>query len=224
MMQAFTRNYEDNSTEAGFEFTFYCDVCHDGFKTSFIESETYKKGNLFRGITRGVGAAASLFGGGGVLGGIHNAAYQSEHVLSERFNGMTPEWHKEHEKAFAAAQNEAQQHFHRCNKCHQWVCDSCWNDEVGLCAECAPRMNVEIAAARADKMKRDIWDKADQTQVFNGEIEQKATFCPNCGKPAGQSKFCTNCGASLALNVCPKCGAENDQSVRFCGECGTKLK
>jgi len=223
MMQAFTRNYEDNSTEAGFEFTFYCDVCHDGFKTSFIESETYKKGSLFRGITRGVGAAAGLFGGS-VLNGIHNAAYQGEHVLSERFNGMSPAWHKEHETAFAAAQNEAKHHFHRCNKCHQWVCDSCWNDEVGLCAECAPRMNVEMAAARADKMKRDIWDKADETQVFKGEITQKATFCPECGKPAGQSKFCTNCGANLALNVCPNCGAENDQSVRFCGECGTKLK
>jgi hypothetical protein len=211
MMQAFTRNYEDNSTDAGFQFTFYCDVCHDGFRSSFIESQTYKKGNLLRGLSRGIGAASSLLGGG-VLGGLSRMAYAGEHVLGERFQGMSPEWH------------EAKQHFHRCNKCHQWVCDSCWNDEVGLCAEDAPRMNVEIAAARADKMKRDIWDKADQTQVFHGEIEQKATFCPNCGKPAGQSKFCTNCGTSLALNICPRCGAENDQSVKFCGECGNKLK
>ena len=223
MMQAFTRNYEDNSTDAGFRFTFYCDVCHDGFRTSFIESATYKKGSLLKGLSRGIGAASSLLGGG-VLGNISHAAYQGEHVLSERFSGMSPDWHKEHEKAFAAAQNEAKQHFHRCNKCHMWVCDSCWNDEVGLCAECAPRVNVEIAAARADKMKRDIWDKADQTQVFQGEIEQKATFCPNCGKPAGQSKFCTTCGSSLALNICKKCGAENDQSVKFCGECGDRLK
>ena len=196
MMQAFTRNHEDNSTEAGFQFTFYCDVCEDGFRSSFIESETYKKGNLFKGITRGVGAAASLFGGS-ILGGLNNAAYRSEDILSERFSGMSPEWHKEHEKAFAAAQNEAKQHFHRCNKCHQWVCDSCWNDEVGLCAECAPRVNVEIAAARADKMKRDIWDKADQTQVFKGEIEQKATFCPNCGKPAGRANSAPTAGRAL---------------------------
>ena len=68
MMQAFTRNYEDNSTDAGFQFTFYCDVCHDGFRTSFIESETYKRGTLFKGLSRGIGAAASIFGGG-VLGG-----------------------------------------------------------------------------------------------------------------------------------------------------------
>jgi len=222
MMQAFTRNYEDNSTDAGFQFTFYCDVCHDGFRSSFIQSSTYKKGSLLRGLTRGIGAAGSLFGG--VLGDISSAAYQGEHVLGERFEGQSPEWQKEHEKAFAMAQNEAKQHFHRCHKCHSWVCDTCFNDEAGLCAECAPRANVEIAAARADKMKRDIWDKADQTQVFQGEIEQKTTFCPNCGKPAGNAKFCTNCGASLGLSICPNCGAENDRSVRFCGECGTKLK
>jgi len=27
MLQAFTRNYNDNSTDAGFQFTFYCDIC-----------------------------------------------------------------------------------------------------------------------------------------------------------------------------------------------------
>ena len=48
MLQSFTRNYEDNSTEAGFQFTFYCDLCEDGYKSSFIESETYKKGRGLR--------------------------------------------------------------------------------------------------------------------------------------------------------------------------------
>ena len=28
MLKSFTRNYEDNSTEAGFQFTFYCDICN----------------------------------------------------------------------------------------------------------------------------------------------------------------------------------------------------
>jgi hypothetical protein len=36
MLQAFTRNYQDNSTEAGFQFTFYCDNCNDGYKSGFI--------------------------------------------------------------------------------------------------------------------------------------------------------------------------------------------
>ncbi|NLC41108.1 MAG: hypothetical protein GX763_09365, partial [Clostridiaceae bacterium] len=53
MLSSFTRNYEDNSTAAGFEFTFYCDICNDGFRSSFIESETYKKGKNLRGLSQG---------------------------------------------------------------------------------------------------------------------------------------------------------------------------
>lgn len=40
MLQSFTRNYEDNSTDAGFQFTFYCDICEDGYKSEFVESQT----------------------------------------------------------------------------------------------------------------------------------------------------------------------------------------
>ena len=63
MLTSFTRNYQDNSTEAGFQFTFYCDICNDGFRSSFIQSETYKKGKLFNGIGRGASALGSLIGG-----------------------------------------------------------------------------------------------------------------------------------------------------------------
>lgn len=61
MLNAFTRNYADNSTEAGFQFTFYCDICNDGFKSSFVESDTYKKGQLFRGIGRGASALGGMY-------------------------------------------------------------------------------------------------------------------------------------------------------------------
>ncbi|MDR3644183.1 MAG: zinc ribbon domain-containing protein, partial [Clostridia bacterium] len=59
-MTAFTRNYEDNSTDAGFQFTFYCDLCHDGYKTNFVESKTYRKGTLFKSLGRGISVGASL--------------------------------------------------------------------------------------------------------------------------------------------------------------------
>ena len=86
-----------------------------------------------------------------------------------------------------------------------------------------PPVNVEIASARAQKMKEDIQEKAGQTQVFHGQIESKQTLCPRCNKPAGEGKFCNNCGASLAINKCPRCGAPNSDASRFCGECGERL-
>lgn len=221
MIQSFIRNYEDNSTEAGFQFTFYCDLCEDGYKSSFIESETHKKGRGLRSLAQGAGVLGSLLGGR--LGSLGYSLERGGSVLSERFDGMSPEWHKEHENAFERAKNEAQQHFHRCHGCRQWVCDSCYNEDEGLCTECAPRQEIEVAKARADAMRRNIGEVAETAVVWQGKLESKTTVCPVCGKPAGTGKFCNNCGASLALAVCPKCRAKNAQSVRFCNQCGSSM-
>lgn len=222
MLQAFTRNYHDNSTEAGFQFTFYCDVCNDGFKSSFIESETYKK----RGLMRGVGQGASILGSlvGGKVNNLGWAADRSTSVLSEKFDGRSPEWHKEHEKAFERAQNESMQQFHRCPNCNKYVCDQCWNESEGLCVSCAPRQEIYVAQARAQAMKRNIDDAGQSATVWQGAIESKTTICPACGKPAGSGKFCNNCGASMEMKECPRCGAKNALTVRFCNNCGENLQ
>ena len=226
MLKSFTRNYKDNSTEAGFQFTLYCDICEDGYKSSFIESETFKKGKFLRSAGEGASVVGSLVGSliGGRGHSIGNSAYRAGDILSERFEGKSPEWQKEHEMAFERAQNEASQHFHRCPSCNQYVCSSCWNEDEGLCTKCAPRQEVYVAKARADAMKRNINDAGASATVWQGEIESKTTICPSCGKPAGNGKFCNNCGASLELIECPKCGAKNSQNVRFCNNCGTNLE
>jgi hypothetical protein len=218
-VQSFTRNVDDNSTEAGFQFTFHCDLCGDGYKTNFIESKTYKKAGFFRGLGKAVSFGTEVIGRGGLGGRFESGT----NILSEKFEGMTPEWHKEHEQAFEVAQNEAKGHFTRCPKCRKYVCESDWNEQDNLCVECAPRENVEVTAARAEKMVDDIKKKAEETTVFTGEIERRQTVCPECGKPSGGGKFCNNCGASLTLNKCPKCGAKNVAGTKFCGECGTRL-
>ena len=214
---AFTTNYADNSTEAGFEFTFFCDTCREGYKTRFVESATNKKKKFFKGLGDMMNVVSQLTGTN--LGGLSNAG----NIISERFNGMSPEWHKEHELAFETAQNEAKGHFKRCPKCHKWHCETCWNEQVGLCVADAPRENVEVAAARSQKMVQDIAAAAQATPVFTGKMESKQTICSKCGKPAGEGKFCANCGASLGLIKCSKCGADNQQGVNFCGACGNKL-
>jgi len=221
MLQAFTRNYMDNSTEAGFQFTFYCDICNDGYKSSFIESSTYKKRGLMRGIGQGASILGSLSGGKGYR--IGHSAGRATDVLAQRFDGRSPEWQKEHEKAFERCQNESKQHFHRCPNCNKYVCDHCWNEDEGLCVNCAPRQEVYVAQARAQAMKRNIDNAGSSATVWQGAIESKTTICPSCGKPAGTGKFCNNCGASMDLKECQSCGAKNAQTVRFCNNCGQNL-
>jgi len=217
-LQPFTRNFADNSTEAGFQFTFYCDICESGYKTKFTQSKTQKKAGFLRGLGRAVSIGADLAGvgrGGTVESGTG--------VLAERFEGMSPEWHKEHEQAFGLAQNEAMGHFHRCPRCTKWVCENDWNEQEGLCIEDAPRLSVEVAAAKAQAAKEQIWERARTTPVFTGKIESKQTICPQCGKPSGEGKFCNNCGAPLTLVKCKRCGAQSPIGTRFCSECGAKL-
>lgn len=218
-LQPFTKNFADNSTEAGFQFTFFCDSCRDGYKTKFIESKTYKKKGLFKMLGNAVNIVGQMTGHTGLGANLERGT----DAISARFTGMSPEWHKEHEAAFELAQNEAKEHFHRCPKCKKYVCEADWNEQEGLCVDDAPRVNVEVAAAKAEKMAKDIKAAAEATQVFSGKIESKQTVCPECGKPAGEGKFCNNCGKPLGLVKCPKCGAGNQQGIRFCGECGGKL-
>ncbi|MEG1560262.1 MAG: zinc ribbon domain-containing protein [Clostridia bacterium] len=221
MMTAFTRNYEDNSTEAGFQFTFYCDLCNDGYKTGFVESETSKKNRGLRGLARGAGALGGLFGG--ALGNLGYSLERGGDILSDRFDGMSAEWQKEHEQAFIRAQNEAQQHFNRCHGCHRWVCASCFNEEEGICTDCAPRQNTAVAKAKAQAMQRNLEEAAAEQTVWSGKLESKVIVCPACGMPVGTGKFCQNCGYNLQAKKCPGCGATVADGMRFCGECGTKV-
>ena len=196
MLKSFTRNYEDNSTDAGFQFTFYCDVCNNGHKSSFVQSETYKKKKGLRGLSQGVAVLGQLVGGR--IGDIGYSVERGGDILSERFEGMSPEWQKEHEKAFERAQNEAQGHFHRCHSCNIYTCDSCFNEDEGLCTDCAPRQEVYVAKARAEAMQRNIDEAGNTATVWKGKIESKTTICSACGKPAGTGKFCNNCGRHAA--------------------------
>jgi hypothetical protein len=91
-LQPFTRNYEDNSTDAGFQFTFLCDICGDGYKTSFIQSKTYKKAGFWKGIGKAVSIGSELAGRSGGY-----TIERGTDAIGQRFEGMTPEWHKEHE-------------------------------------------------------------------------------------------------------------------------------
>jgi hypothetical protein len=137
MLNPFTRRYEDNSSETGFQFNFYCDLCNDGFKSTFLESETSKKGTLLKNLSGGAKALSHLFGGAaGVT--VCSSGLGSD-ALSGRPNNMSPEWQKEHEEAFITAQNEAQQYFNRCQCCRRWVCDIDFNEDEGMCIECSPR-------------------------------------------------------------------------------------
>ena len=88
----FTRNYRDLSTDAGFQFEFYCDRCGNGYQTEFQAS-------TLGTVTNALDAASNLFGG--VLGKAANVAREVR----------SAGWEKAHDKAFADSGGRSQAAF-----------------------------------------------------------------------------------------------------------------
>ncbi len=207
----FTKNYNDLSTDKGFQFEFFCDRCGNGTRSSFKPSVT---GNV-SGV---LNAASSL------LGGVFSAAAD----MGERVHSAA--WERAHDAAFLEAAQELRGEFIQCPRCSSWVCKAgCWNNKRGLCKECAPDLGVEMSAAQASRSVEEVWAHAAMAEedkklgAENWRETIRAT-CPKCGAAlAGNVKFCPECGAAVkSASHCTECGAKLQPGAKFCGECGAK--
>lgn len=221
MLHSFTRNYNDLSTDAGFQFEFYCDCCGNGFKSTFQKSSTYGQRNKSQKVGKFASTLGSLFGG--KAGDIGHVLERGSDFISERLGDQSPEWRQEQELSFDNAQAEVRPLFKKCPACNRWVCRDCWNEDEGLCTDCAPREATYVAQARNQAMRRNIDEAAETATVWKGKLETRTTLCPNCGKPAGTGKFCNHCGSPLGSQRCPNCGAQVALGLKFCGECGSPM-
>jgi membrane protease subunit (stomatin/prohibitin family) len=207
----FTHNYQDLSTDKGFQFEFQCNRCGNGYRSTFLPSVT--------GTVSGVLDTASS-----LLGGIFGTAAN----VSSRVHSAA--WERSHDAAFIKATQELKPAFVQCPRCSKWVCrKSCWNNKRQICKDCAPDIGVEMSAAQASKAVSEVWEKAEvaeEEKVKDGAYREvvKAS-CPKCGAPlAANVKFCPECGEKLnAVAHCTECGAKLQPGAKFCADCGTKV-
>jgi hypothetical protein len=208
----FTRNYNDQSTQHGFQFEFNCDRCGNGTRTSF-------KPFAMGAVSGALDTASSL------LGGLFGSAADVSNRMSEA----------QRERAREAALLEAVQQtrplFVQCPRCQSWVCrKNCWNNKRGLCKGCAPDLGVEMSAAQASRSVEEVWAHAAMTeedkQLAEGNWRETIrASCPECGaSQATNAKFCPECGAKLKTAAhCPECGVKLQPGAKFCGDCGHKV-
>ena len=205
----FVRNYEDLSTDRGYQFKFFCDHCGNGYMSSFQPSVLGMASGLLN-------AAGSIFGG--IFGQAGNSAYHVQQAIGG----------KAHDDALQKAVAEIKIKFKQCSRCGKWVCpEVCWNEKRNLCEGCAPDLAEEAAAAQAIAARDQIHQKAQKTDyVADVDMTVEASAgCPSCGARVGAAKFCPECGQPInAKAKCQKCGAELGATVKFCPECGEPRK
>ena len=199
----FTSNYQDLSTNQGYQFEFRCDICGSGYRSE------WQKNLLGTGASI-LGGASNIIGG---LWGARNVADSAQQITDR--DGR--------DKALQKASNEIMPLFHRCVRCNNWVDETCFNKQRGLCVNCAPNLATEMEAERSSVELGQMRDAMRNQTIFSGDTSARATECPSCGKPVGSEKFCGNCGTPLGTAKCSKCGAELAADTRFCGNCGNKV-
>ncbi len=204
----FTSNYDDLSTDKGYQFKFYCKKCHNGYLSSFQASKL------------GLAASAAEIAGS-FFGGVFGKAASSAYEVQRAVGGPA------HDAALKQAVTEISPLFKQCTRCGSWVCEPvCFNKKAQLCDNCAPDMEKELAAAQAEAAKEQVhakarevdWTKERDVSVVSG------VQCPKCGAKTQGGKFCPECGEALsAKKKCKECGHETEGSPKFCPECGKPL-
>ena len=209
----FSDNYNDVSrdsgVDSGFQFEFYCERCNDTWRTDFVP---YRSGQA----SGWLGKLSGVFGG--VLGEVGNTV-----------DGLAQAgWRNARDEAFKEAVSHAKEHFNRCARCNQYVCDTCWNPDSGLCMNCAPDVQAEIEAARVQGEIYGAGEKAALEGIRVGKrrdvTQKKQLVCPQCGEANKGSKFCPSCGFKLAVEShCRACGSTMQPNAKFCPECGESV-
>ena len=203
----FTGNYQDLSTDRGYQFKFYCEKCNNGYMSSFKASAMGMIGSAAR-------VAGDLFGG--VFGRVADGSYEVQRAVGG----------PAHDAELKDAVTEISPIFKQCTRCGHWVCEPvCWNKKAGLCEICAPDLDEEMAAAQAEAAREQIQQKAREVDWTKSRDVAKVSgaVCRQCGAKTQSGKFCQECGASLApTRKCAQCGHEAEGSPKFCPDCGQK--
>src|SRR5258706_15786071 len=127
----FTGNYQDLSTDKGYQFKFFCEKCGNGYMSSFKTS------------TMGM-AASAVEVAGSLFGGIFGRAASGAYEVQRAVGGAA------HDAAIEEAVAEIAPLFKQCTRCGHWVCEPvCFNRKAQLCETGAPDLQEELAAAQA---------------------------------------------------------------------------
>jgi double zinc ribbon protein len=203
----FTGNYQDLSTDKGYQFKFFCEKCGNGYMSSF-------KASAMGMAASAAQVAGSLFGG--IFGRAASGAYEVQRAVGG----------PAHDAALRGAVDEIRPLFKQCTRCGNWICEPvCFNKKAQLCERCAPDLDEEMASAQAEAAREQIHEKArtvDWTKQRDVATVTGAA-CPSCGAKTQGGKFCPECGTAVsAKKSCARCGAEAEGSPKFCPECGQR--
>src|SRR6266508_4600055 len=172
----FTDNYRDHSTEAGFQFEFFCERCGNGYKSGFKANPLGMGAKVMRGL-------------GGLLGGrLGNAQYGTDQLrdmtesqskdkaLAEAVENVAPQFEQELGQMQSQARLEQAQEKVKTvdwltdvnvERKQRAMCPHCGAEASAsgkFCENCGKPLTIPVTCAKCGT-----------------ESERGTKFCPECG-------------------------------------------
>ena len=169
-----------------------------------------------RGIAGGV-----LRGAGNILGGIFGRAVAGSYEIQQAIGGPA------HDNALEEAVTEIRPLFIQCKRCGQWVCrEICWNAERGLCTNCAPILQRELARQAGRDRRRAGRGEAARARPHRGREPRRAAVvhCPNCGAETARGQVLLGVRRPAGgRRTSARAAGPSSAGAKFCPECGGKI-
>lgn len=207
----FTGNYDDLSTDMGFQFKFNCERCGNGYMSSYQTNKLGMAGGLLRGASSFIGSS---------LGRGADSAYEVQKAVGG----------KQHDSALRDAVKEIKPLFKQCRTCGNWLCEQvCWNKSANMCKQCAPVAEEVETRVRAQFVETQVNNDTflEENVRMSERGKEVAAKCAGCGAATMGKKFCPGCGTPVAVAAaaafCGECGARATPGAKFCAECGKGL-
>ena len=207
----FTGNYDDLSTDMGFQFRFNCERCGNGYMSSYQSNKLGVAGGFLRGASSFIGSS---------IGRGADSAYEVQKAVGG----------KQHDGALREAVKEIKPLFKQCRTCGSWLCEEvCWNKTANMCKQCAPVAEEVETRVRAQFVETQVTNDTflEENVRMSERGKEVAAKCPSCGAATMGKKFCPGCGTPVAVAAvaafCGECGAKAAPGAKFCTECGKAL-
>lgn len=172
-MIQFVANYDDLSSERGYQFRFHCDKCGNGYMSRFVTSKIGVAGTLLR-------TAGSLFGGW--AGAAGSSSYDVQRMAAG----------PEHDSALREAVEEGKQYL---------MTEVARQQMYEKAQQQAYAKNIDMSTG-GEYAAGGVDERPGSTPVCSKCSADlgDARFCPQCGTPAAArtAKFCPDCGGKLA--------------------------
>jgi hypothetical protein len=166
----FTDNYQDLSTERGFQFKFLCERCGNGHMSSFQANALGQAGGL-------------LDAAGSIVGGIFGRLSSGARSVQDMVGGP------QHDAALRKAVEEMRPLFVQCRRCGSWTCrEVCFNGTANMCKQCAPIAEEEETAIRSSHVQQQVGNDLflEENQRMSAKAKVVAGKCGECGSKTTQ--------------------------------------